>query len=105
MALPVEVIMRALFLSRSGWRTGVLLAFGIICVQIITGLCAQHDWRVATNLLTIVSLVSLIIALLFGFTANIGVWGRVLWLAVVFAYMAYLGFEAYRFFGSPNTPD
>jgi hypothetical protein len=97
--------MRALFFSRSGLRTGVVLAFGIICVQIITAVCAQHDWRAATNLLTIVSLLSLIIALMFGFTANIGFWGRVLWLAVVFAYMAFLGVEAYRFFfGSPNTP-
>jgi hypothetical protein len=81
------------------------LALGIMGVQIITGVCAQHDWRVATNLFTIVSLVSLIMALLFGFAANIGVWGRIFWLAVVFGYLAYMGVVAYRFFYSPNTPD
>ena len=97
--------MRSIFFSRSSWRTGAVLLFGIICVQIITGICAQHDWRAATDIFTIVSLVLLIIALLFGFTADIGVWGRALWLTMVFVYMAYLGFEAYKFFCSPNAPD
>jgi len=81
------------------------LAFFVIGVQMFTLICAVHDWGVATDFLTIILLVSLMIALRFGFTAKIARWARILWLAVVFAYGAYLGVEVCRFFFSPNTPD
>jgi|SRR6266511_2431860 len=96
------IIMRFSF-AKSKWRTGAAVLLSMIATQITIFICAQHNWDI-TNLLTVLLFALIIASLVFGFTANIGMVGRILWLAVVFGYMVFLAVQVYRYF-SPNTPD
>jgi hypothetical protein len=46
-------------LSRMGPRTGAVLFVTIVFVEIIAFVCANHDWRLATNVFTLISFVLL----------------------------------------------
>jgi hypothetical protein len=84
---------------------GVVLLLSIIVVEAMAFICAQHDWRVATGVLTTFSFVLLMAALLFGMTAKIGMVGRALWIALILGYIVFMGVEFYKFCCSPNTSD
>jgi hypothetical protein len=84
--------------SKSGWRTGIVLLLSIILVERITSVCAQYDWRAATNLLTLVFAILLLLAVVFGFTAKIKILGRMLWLLLILSYCVYIGVIVYKFY-------
>ena len=89
--------------AKSGWRTGVVLLLSLILIEAMSFICAEHNWEAAVDLLTAVSVVLLLANLLFGFTANIGLWGRVLLLTLIFGYMAFVVVGLLKFY-SPTTP-
>jgi hypothetical protein len=94
-----------LFFSNAGWRTGGFLLLNVIRINALTFLAASHDWRDAANLLTLLNVVSLVTAAVFGFAARIGTLGRILWLVLVLGYITLLGVQFYRFEYSPNILD
>lgn len=93
-----------LFFAKSGWKTGVSLLLSLIISGIITSISALHNWLVLGGVFTLVFLALLLTALLFGFTAKIGTWGRALWLMLLFSFIGFLAIRIWLFL-DPNSID